>query len=691
MIRRSIRVTTVAFALFFGMALLAAVAPPVAAQADDEQTINATVEYHLEPDDPERVLVEVTFEDLDNIDDLHVLEIGMDEVVEDDIEGFEEGSNSEWELVDGAETATIPYYLELDRTTTVTFSRSVFSSDGEWALIDQDEPYATSDANISYSQTTPDGVVPEHESHVYLKDDLEVASADTADASVTVIGTPEEMAESPQEVADALAAMTDAVEYGEVDKHITAYAVPNLGEYFLQGTVLSDSSHATESDDSIYDTRSFWFHEQVHLVDGTDVDSDLNWFTEGYANYGAVLYGMETGYQDFTQYRNHLEDWGGDRVVLADIAEDDNEDYTQGPRVLAALDYEIRKATDGEATIEDVVREMHDHDGSLSHEEFIDIVADVANEDVADETDTWLTTTEPILEDGVWDYEEHAAVFGPAANVERTVAVTIEGEDTKRTVEFDDEFEEWMVVREDETVTVEIVVENTGDEPVTTQISVHDFGRSVEDRTTTTLEPGASDTMVRTYEFDADENNQLFIGEFGRLLVDGTSADAAVVDGHPAGADPDDPILLEDDQDVTVGAGMNNSGTLGTEGDITIETLDGEVVAEKSAQHTARTTTTDSEQFDRSTTYAVTFDYFGDERTRYVSTLDPVNDTVPVDRNGDGLHRDIDGDGTVTHDDVSLFQEVIDEDAIQAHPAAYDFDGDGTIGYGDANALMRDV
>lgn len=681
---QSIRVSIVTLAFLCGIAAFAAVAPPAVAQADDDQ-VNATVEYHLEPNDPDRIFVEATFENRDAIDEFYVPSDKLGDVVEEDVDGFE-ADGDDWVPVDDAVAGTIPYYIDVD-SNAVSSTHRTYGEDGSWAVIRADEPTRYSH-DVRYRHTTSDGVVSEHEDHVYLKDGLEVASAETEDADITVVGTPEEMAEPPREVAEVLADMTDEVEYGEPHDNMTAYAVPKLKD--ADGLAYHDY-HFTETDNSVYDAGSTWFHEQVHVVDGTKQTSNFDWFTEGYADYGAALYGMQAGYQDFSQYRDHLESGSTDRVVLADNDWEGEQDYNQGARLLAALDYEIRETTDGSATIEDVIGELQAHDDDLSHEDFRDIVADVADEEVADDADTWATTTEPIFEDGLWDHEEHEAVFGPVPNYElRGATVTISGEDTERTLESDGEFKEWLTVRNGETVTVEFTVENTGGASGTTKPQIISNSFSVDGGAPVTLDPGESHTFTRTVQMEEDDYGGLS-GPFGSLRIDSVSSDSVVVDTHRSDTDPSEPLLLENNEDVTVGGSFDDSPQYGN---LTVKTLDGDIVAEEVLTTSSWTTTIDGDEFDRSTTYEVTFEYPDAEqneaRTQYVSTLDPIDGVVPVDRNGDGLHRDIDGDEDIDDGDAELFFQHMDDDAIVDHPEAYDFNGDGNIGFQDANELSAD-
>ncbi len=60
---------------------------------------------------------------------------------------------------------------------------------------------------------------------------------------------------------------------------------------------------------------------------------------------------------------------------------------------------------------------------------------------------------------------------------------------------------------------------------------------------------------------------------------------------------------------------------------------------------------------------------------------------APQDLDGDGLYEDIDGDGRLTLEGVSLFAFNLDSTVIQTRIDYFDFDGDGDIDFDDATTL----
>jgi len=56
----------------------------------------------------------------------------------------------------------------------------------------------------------------------------------------------------------------------------------------------------------------------------------------------------------------------------------------------------------------------------------------------------------------------------------------------------------------------------------------------------------------------------------------------------------------------------------------------------------------------------------------------------PRDLNGDGLFEDVNGDGTVTIEDVRLFSFNVSNPLFQENGRLFDFDSDGDVDFDDA-------
>jgi hypothetical protein len=99
--------------------------------------------------------------------------------------------------------------------------------------------------------------------------------------------------------------------------------------------------------DSIENTVS---HEFVHTVFGTFGTGKMYWLKEAVAEYYGYLLALNTGLGDFDEFLDALEvDLFLQDAVLTDTEKriQDSADYSKGAHVLAALDAEIRRRSDG--------------------------------------------------------------------------------------------------------------------------------------------------------------------------------------------------------------------------------------------------------------------------------------------------------------------------------------------------------
>ncbi len=64
-----------------------------------------------------------------------------------------------------------------------------------------------------------------------------------------------------------------------------------------------------------------------------------------------------------------------------------------------------------------------------------------------------------------------------------------------------------------------------------------------------------------------------------------------------------------------------------------------------------------------------------------------VSTRPPQDLDGDGLYEDIDGDGRLTRDDLSLFETYLDDAGIVRNTRAFDYSNDGKIDQDDIDRL----
>lgn len=187
------------------------------------------------------------------------------------------------------------------------------------------------------------------------------------DQTITVVAPDAANARlSASATADLLANVSGRFEIGDRDPTVTAFLAPDPirsggrggGSAFWVGAGTYRSTVTT-------------LHEYVHTRQGwTDADvypgtlaSDVEWFTEASADYyGGYLAWRAGGLSDesFQEYLS-TETASYSDAVLQDPDTDSSErkNYYKGRRVLAALDIAIRNHTDGNETLETVLRRFN--------------------------------------------------------------------------------------------------------------------------------------------------------------------------------------------------------------------------------------------------------------------------------------------------------------------------------------------
>ena len=140
-------------------------------------------------------------------------------------------------------------------------------------------------------------------------------------------------------------------------------------------------------------------HELVHvrqsfrLADGPEGPS-MHWLLEGMAEYQAAVVELRAGRLSADRFSERVTTDANADAVLADRSTWASSEvpYDKGERVIAALDAEIRIATDGERSIVDVWRLLNAHDGTVSYADFVAVVEAVAGTEMTDWLDRYVRT-----------------------------------------------------------------------------------------------------------------------------------------------------------------------------------------------------------------------------------------------------------------------------------------------------------
>jgi hypothetical protein len=159
------------------------------------------------------------------------------------------------------------------------------------------------------------------------------------------------------------------------------------------GRARSDSAWVHE-DMRVHDVNNVWVHEYVHTRQEWSPATEIEWLTEGSAEYYAALAAYRQESASFAAFHSHVSQKEDASVVLSNgrAAEDTGAEYTKGSRVVAALDRKIRVATDGNRTFEDVLYLVNRRDEMVTYTAFTGIVETVAGQSLDDWLDRFVTT-----------------------------------------------------------------------------------------------------------------------------------------------------------------------------------------------------------------------------------------------------------------------------------------------------------
>ena len=255
-------------------------------------------------------------------------------------------------------------------------------------------------------------------------------------------------------------------------------------------------------------------------------------------------------------------------------------------------------------------------------------------------------------------------------------------------------------VVEGETLSFEATVENTGGATDTQSIALT-IGGQQRASTEVTLADGESTTVTLTWDTsDGDA------GEYTATIAsDDDSASAGVTVHKPAEfgveiTDTSSPVVQN--ETLLVNATVENAGDLSDRQTVTL-TIGGQQRNSTEVTLTGGDSTTvtlawvtdggDADEYD-----AVVASADADARAPVTvvedeSELGPppvVGVDPPQDLDGDGLYRDLNGDGQLTVADVQIFFQQRDSDVVQDNVDAFDFRTDGALSIGDVQLLFQE-
>ncbi|WP_440988620.1 hypothetical protein [Haloarchaeobius baliensis] len=197
------------------------------------------------------------------------------------------------------------------------------------------------------------------------------------------------------EVLDLLTAADDSFPVGDRGESTTVVLPPAA----IRSGGLATVRRGPDRELWAHGSTAVFAHELVHvrqtfsLADGSDGPS-MHWLLEGMADYQAAVVELRAGRLAEDRFRERVTTDANADAVLADRSTWASSEvpYDKGERVVAALDAEIRLATDGERSIVDVWRLLNAHDGTVSYADFVAVVEAVAGTELERWLDRYVLT-----------------------------------------------------------------------------------------------------------------------------------------------------------------------------------------------------------------------------------------------------------------------------------------------------------
>lgn len=333
-------------------------------------------------------------------------------------DGFDrDGDGYKWD----GDTSRPSVTFEKDaKDSSTRFGGYSFTDTGGWAI--------TQTPRITERYTAPGKRIQVHE---------EIASQDhiaaSADGNIVYIGPYEEFRVNGAEqrirliipeaatLSPSMHSVRQTLKHASKDLHIGSrsdevIAVVAPGEQMsglLAGLQSGGSGFWVKDSQQVATPHSTWIHEYIHTRQDRNYSKTTRWIIEGSANYYAALLAYRQRLASYDEFHNLVSTSKDEHAVLAepDRWPSPYTDYKKGCRVLAALDAEIRQATDGESTLESVFWKINRLEERLTHPRLAEIVGTVSSEELESWLDTYTRST------AVPDVPRVPDLFEPASAV----------------------------------------------------------------------------------------------------------------------------------------------------------------------------------------------------------------------------------------------------------------------------------
>jgi hypothetical protein len=165
----------------------------------------------------------------------------------------------------------------------------------------------------------------------------------------------------PSAILASLSHASQALDIGPHNGTVLIIAAPSReSNWGPTGTQFGDEGFWALDRTRLDHPNNTWLHEYVHTRQDFTYDESLAWLVEGSANYFAALLTLRQGLIDFDRFQTPFSNRVDSGAVLSNPGTWSNQrtKYVKGAVVTAALDAELRRRSNGQTELGDVLWTM---------------------------------------------------------------------------------------------------------------------------------------------------------------------------------------------------------------------------------------------------------------------------------------------------------------------------------------------
>lgn len=507
-------------------------------QYDAHSDIDVTQEYRLTPGEPGRIDVQWHFEMPSNVasirtqlpvDATNVRTERLSRVEPGEFFGRERGGIYEW-TDDDPQTATITFTRPANVTGQATGPEGgsgtlQFVDTGDWALIRR---HPTAPVGYSYfgnpapalsyqNRTAGQGTVGSR--LVFLGEQQTYERSANGQTFRLVVPAAATLAEDRSDVLDSVTAASERLRIGDRDQNVLMIAAPSSVSWAVRGLQTGPRGFYVVADEPLDTPRNAWLHEYLHSRQNLNRSEATRWFTEGSAQYYAALLTLQQERIQFQTFREYLDrgawpQFNDVRLARPATWQSNSGNYYKGALVAGNVDRQIRLATEGRATLQDVFRRMNAAQSPVTQSDFLGYVRQASDGAVVDRARRYTETT---ATPDVWSRSDHQDAFGTLpASFSYELPTTESGglgvDGPYRTGRLN---ESRLVTNE--TLRLDVNVTNVGGQPGQYDLKVTVNGTSVANRTGQ-LDAGQSRTELVEHTFTSPGIYRVSVGQHTQFV-----------------------------------------------------------------------------------------------------------------------------------------------------------------------------